>query len=240
LERNVACHCRFLISKEQRSPSLTHSYLSLSLTTWEIQYISSVFQLSMTFELYFDLTWNESRFVINETSPDWGPDGSFMGSTNFIKSLWLPDIQIINLKQFQKRQIVTDVAGLIIFKTRSILYTVSTEAVISCPMKFSAYPLDHQVRIYLSIIKIFVYFSIKFSWIWFNQRNLISKQTFKFSSTCWMNQSTIEVINSLHSESLQMKVLHNLKQQILIWETIYLLFAGKENQIYYSNSKKNF
>jgi hypothetical protein len=52
----------------------------------------------------------------------------------------------LNLKQFQKRQIVTDVAGLIIFKSRSILYTVSTEAVISCPMKFSAYPLDKQVR----------------------------------------------------------------------------------------------
>ena len=48
----------------------------------------------MTFELYFDLTWNESRLVINETSPDWGPDGSFMGSTNFVKSLWLPDIQV--------------------------------------------------------------------------------------------------------------------------------------------------
>ena len=98
----------------------------------------------MTFELYFDLTWNESRLVINETSPEWGPEG-VMGSTNFVQNLWLPDIQILNLKQFQKRNIVTDVAGLIIFKDRSVLYTVSTEAIISCPMKFSAYPLDYQV-----------------------------------------------------------------------------------------------
>ena len=81
----------------------------------------------MTFELYFDLIWNESRFVINETSDKWGPvrtgmcigsllippfqDGSFMGSTNFVKSLWLPDIQIYKCKQFKKRSIVTDVAG---------------------------------------------------------------------------------------------------------------------------------
>nr|XP_040571567.1 glycine receptor subunit alpha-2-like isoform X2 [Lepeophtheirus salmonis] len=42
------------------------------------------------------------------------------------------------------RQIVTDVSGVILFKNRSVLYTVSTEAIISCPMKFSAYPLDHQ------------------------------------------------------------------------------------------------
>ena len=101
--------------------------------------------LAMTFELYFDLTWNESRLLINESAPEWDFDKSVMGSTNFIKSMWLPDIQILNLKQFQKRQIVTDVAGLIIFKNKSVLYTVSTEAIISCPMKFSAYPLDHQV-----------------------------------------------------------------------------------------------
>ena len=102
--------------------------------------------LSMTFELYFDLTWKESRLLINETSPEWIEGGdTVMGSTNFVKDMWLPDIQILNLKQFQKRKIVTDVAGLIIFKNKNVLYTVSTEAIISCPMKFSAYPLDHQV-----------------------------------------------------------------------------------------------
>ena len=81
----------------------------------------------MTFELYMDLMWEESRIIINETSPFWGPDGSFMGSTNFVPKMWLPDIQIYMCKQFRKRQIVTDVAGLIIFKNRKVLYTVSTE-----------------------------------------------------------------------------------------------------------------
>ena len=38
---------------------------------------------------------------------------------------WL--LQIYMCKQFRKRQIVTDVAGLIIFKNRKVLYTVSTE-----------------------------------------------------------------------------------------------------------------
>ena len=106
----------------------------------------------MTFELYFDLTWKESRLLINETSPEWIEGGdTVMGSTNFVKDMWLPDIQILNLKQFQKRKIVTDVAGLIIFKNKNVLYTVSTEAIISCPMKFSAYPLDHQVSYYSTL-----------------------------------------------------------------------------------------
>merc|ERR1719474_894648 len=98
----------------------------------------------MTFELYLDLTWQESRLIINDTHPAWEPSGTFMGSTNFVPQMWLPDIQIYMCKQFRKRQIVTDVAGLIIFKNRKVLYTVSTEVIIACPMKFAAYPLDHQ------------------------------------------------------------------------------------------------
>ena len=34
---------------------------------------------------------------------------------------------IMMMMMFRKRQIVTDVAGLIIFKNRQVLYTVSTE-----------------------------------------------------------------------------------------------------------------
>ena len=52
-------------------------------------------------------------------------DGSFMGSTNFVKSLWLPDIQIFKCKQFKKRQIVTDVAGKIPF----IMYLYSQASI---------------------------------------------------------------------------------------------------------------
>ena len=48
-------------------------------------------------------------------------------------------------KQFLKRQIVTEVAGLIIYRNKQILYTVSTEVIIACPMKFAAYPLDQQL-----------------------------------------------------------------------------------------------
>jgi len=101
--------------------------------------------LTMTFELYLDLTWQESRLIINDTHPAWEPSGSFMGSTNFVPQMWLPDIQIYKCKQFLLRSIVTDVAGLIIFKNKNILYTVSTEVIIACPMKFAAYPLDHQL-----------------------------------------------------------------------------------------------
>ena len=42
-------------------------------------------------------------------------------------------------KQFLKRQIVTDVAGLIIFKNKQVLYTVSTEVKIFIEILFKVY-----------------------------------------------------------------------------------------------------
>ena len=103
-----------------------HWHYHHSIFNFQVSKIDDI-SLTMTFELYMDLMWEESRLIINETSPYWGPDGSFMGSTNFVPKMWLPDIQIYMCKQFRKRQIVTDVAGLIIFKNRKVLYTVSTE-----------------------------------------------------------------------------------------------------------------
>lgn len=117
--------------------------ITVDIWVFEVSKIDDI-ALTMTFELYFDLIWVETRLIVNETSSEWDEKG-VMGSTNFVPAMWLPDIQIMSLKQFQKRNIMTDVAGLIIFKDRRVLYTVSTEAVISCPMKFSAYPLDRQV-----------------------------------------------------------------------------------------------
>merc|ERR1712176_161388 len=74
--------------------------------------------LTMTFELYMDFMWEETRILINNNSTGWGHAGHFMASTNYLAEMWLQDTQIYMCKQFLKRQIVTDVAGLIIFKNK--------------------------------------------------------------------------------------------------------------------------
>ena len=48
----------------------------------------------MTFELYMDFMWEEARITVNQNSTGWGPAGHFMASTNFLKEMWLPDIQV--------------------------------------------------------------------------------------------------------------------------------------------------
>ena len=132
---NVSCLRQFQCNRSEQSSgwknvkdinNVISNYLWNNKFAFQVSKIDDI-SLTMTFELYMDLMWEESRIIINETSPYWGPDGSFMGSTNFVPKMWLPDIQIYMCKQFRKRQIVTDVAGLIIFKDRRVLYTVSTE-----------------------------------------------------------------------------------------------------------------
>ena len=50
--------------------------------------------LTMTFELYMDFMWEETRIIINNKSSGWGHAGHFMASTNFLSEMWLPDIQV--------------------------------------------------------------------------------------------------------------------------------------------------
>ncbi|CAB4066050.1 unnamed protein product [Lepeophtheirus salmonis] len=113
----------------------TEGPLNVHVDIWvfEVSKIDDI-SLSMTFELYFDLTWNESRFLIDESSSKWGEDGSIMGSTNYINGMWLPDVQILNLKQFQKRQIVTDVLVHILWIIRNA--SSMLEATSMTPHKF--------------------------------------------------------------------------------------------------------
>ena len=46
-------------------------------------------ELTMTFELYFDLMWEETRFVINETSEKWGQVIKYILALIFLLHLFM-------------------------------------------------------------------------------------------------------------------------------------------------------
>ena len=52
---------------------------------FEVSKINDI-ELTMTFELYFDLMWEENRFVINKTSDKWG-QVSFYYNKMFFQNL---------------------------------------------------------------------------------------------------------------------------------------------------------
>lgn len=54
---------------------------------FEVSKINDI-ELTMTFELYFDLMWEEKRFVINETSEKWGQVGKVIWTLHIPRHLF--------------------------------------------------------------------------------------------------------------------------------------------------------
>ena len=61
-----------------------------------------------------------------------------------IKSLWIPNIFIYNLKTFQTIDVLSKLAGLWIDARKRIYYSQATHITFICPMLFDSFPLDTQ------------------------------------------------------------------------------------------------
>ena len=62
-----------------------------------------------------------------------------------IKSLWIPNIFIYNLKTFKTIDVLSKLAGLWIDSRKRIYYSQATSITFICPMLFDSFPLDTQV-----------------------------------------------------------------------------------------------
>jgi len=63
----------------------------------------------------------------------------------FVKSLWLPNIFIYNLKTYKVIDVLSKLAGLWIYGNHQLLYSQATHITFICPMRFDKFPLDTQV-----------------------------------------------------------------------------------------------
>ena len=62
---------------------------------------------SINFVMYFGITWDEPRIVMNSTNPELYHSIDL----EFFNSLWVPDIYFYHLKSTSSRKILTDFAG---------------------------------------------------------------------------------------------------------------------------------
>ena len=60
------------------------------------------------------------------------------------KSLWLPDVEILNLKEFKAHRILTELEGIWLDKVDNLVYAIATRITFICPMKFNTFPMDIQ------------------------------------------------------------------------------------------------
>ena len=82
----------------------------------------------------------DSMFKNGEDSGAWIPV-----DVSFIKEFWLPDAEILNLKEFKTLDVLSKLEGLWLNRNFEIMYAVATRITFICPMTFNAFPLDVQV-----------------------------------------------------------------------------------------------
>ena len=73
------------------------------------------------------------------------PDSWIPVDVSFIKEFWLPDAEILNLKEFKTLDVLSKLEGLWLNRNFEIMYAVATRITFICPMTFNSFPLDVQV-----------------------------------------------------------------------------------------------
>ena len=89
--------------------------------------------------------------INNEESPSSsttcasGDDGKLTAvNLQILRRLWLPDVEIINLKEFETHQVLTKLEGIWLNNKDELVYAIATRITFICPMKFNAFPMDIQ------------------------------------------------------------------------------------------------
>ena len=63
-----------------------------------------------------------------------------------VDSIWMPDIEILNLKDFSTLDVLSKLEGLWLNKDGELIYAVASRITWICPMTFDSFPLDVQVN----------------------------------------------------------------------------------------------
>ena len=58
--------------------------------------------------------------------------------------LWLPDVEVLNLKHFRTLSTLSKLQGLWVSERKNMLYVLATRITFICAMSFDAFPLDEQ------------------------------------------------------------------------------------------------
>ena len=135
--------------------------VSLGITIVEIPKIDD-HEFSVTLRGYLGAYWTEPRLIFdvnsNVSENDWiSVDG------DFIKELWLPDLEIYDIKEFKRQHILSKLQGLWISRNSRIYYSMAAMMTFNCPMAFDNYPLDRQnCQFRVSLFIVFVSYMSKF------------------------------------------------------------------------------
>ena len=105
---------------------------------------------SVTLNAFFVVRWMEERLHIDQArmKDTWMENDWIPVDVSFIKEVWLPDTEILNLKEFKTLRVLSNLEGLWLNKNYEIMYAVAARITFICPMTFNSFPLDVQVCLF--------------------------------------------------------------------------------------------
>lgn len=116
---------------------------------FSIREVSEVVDKDQTLQIpmYFTVSWTEDRLEVDQNSPVWmgsktGPANESTEDAETLKQLWKPNLEIYGLQEFKKHNILNEMAGLRISRSKRITFDIKVTIKISCLMDFSDYPFD--------------------------------------------------------------------------------------------------
>ena len=91
---------------------------------------------------------NFQEKIEKNLAPEDEADAWIPVDVSFIKEFWLPDAEILNLKEFETLNVLSKLEGLWLNRNFEIMYAVATRITFICPMTFNSFPLDVQVCLF--------------------------------------------------------------------------------------------
>ena len=71
-----------------------------------------------------------------------GPVNMSTEDAETLKLLWKPNLEIYGLQEFKKHNILSEMAGLRVSRSKRIIFDIKATIVVSCQMSFNDYPFD--------------------------------------------------------------------------------------------------
>ena len=65
-------------------------------------------------------------------------------NNSLFTQIWLPDVEVLNLKMFQALDVLSKLQGLWVSQYSDVLYVLATRITFICAMSFDDFPLDTQ------------------------------------------------------------------------------------------------
>jgi len=117
--------------------------------TFSVREVSKVTDEDQTLQIpmYFTVSWVDDRLSVDQQHRAWqksttGPVNMSTEDAETLKLLWKPNLEIYGLQEFKKHNILSEMAGLRVSRSKRIIFDIKATIVISCQMSFNDYPFD--------------------------------------------------------------------------------------------------